>query len=74
MALRDKEQSDPAKALAIPKNFDWCYKQGNSVATELHYVPIPASVNNLIESDWAKRITAKGGDSIWKQSDRSAHK
>ncbi len=69
-----KEQPDKAKALAMLKYFDWCYKHGTPMASELHYVPIPVNVYNLIESDWAKRIMAKGGDPIWKQTDQSTHK
>ncbi|MGO9567964.1 MAG: phosphate ABC transporter substrate-binding protein PstS [Desulfomonilaceae bacterium] len=60
-----KDQLAPAKAGAMLKFFDWCFKQGQSMATDLHYVPIPLNVYNLVESDWTKQVTAAGAPA-WK--------
>lgn len=63
--LMYKEQQAPEKAEAMLKFFDWCFKQGQSMATDLHYVPIPAKVYNLVEADWTKQVSA-GGSPAWK--------
>ncbi len=40
--------------------FDWAYKNGDPMAEQLDYVPLPASVKTLIRGQWAAQI--KGGD------------
>lgn len=63
--LMHKDQADSPKAQAVLKFFDWCFKNGAESAIDLHYVPMPAKVFNLVESLWAKEMTA-GGASVWK--------
>ena len=63
--LMHKDQTEPVKALAVLKFFDWCYKNGAASATDLHYVPIPEKVFNLVHSLWAKEMIAEGAP-IWK--------
>jgi len=60
-----KNQLAPEKAEAMLKFFDWCFKQGPSMAMDLHYVPMPPKVYNLVEADWTKQVTA-GGAPAWK--------
>ncbi len=55
-----KQQSTVAKAKALLKYFDWCYKQGASAAASLKYVPIPRSVVAMVEKSWAKEIRVNG--------------
>ena len=38
------------------KFFDWCYKHGDNIAEELHYVTIPDSVVALIQDYWTKEV------------------
>ena len=54
--LVQKEQLDREKAQAMLKFFDWCYKHGDSIAEELHYVPMPESVVTLIQETWSKEV------------------
>ena len=63
--LVHKDQPDPSKAETMLKFFDWCFKNGSEVAIDLHYVPIPAKVCNLVKAQWAKEVTA-GGKLLWK--------
>lgn len=43
------------------KFFKWAYKNGEAMASELHYVALPASVTKLVEKTWTSQIkTAKG--------------
>ena len=60
-----KEQADDAKAEAMLKFFDWCYRNGAEAATKLYYVPIPAAVYGLVESRWRDDL-ASGGQKVWK--------
>jgi phosphate transport system substrate-binding protein len=58
--LIHKEQADASHAQAMLKFFDWCYKNGAPAAEELHYVPIPASVSELLEASWKQQVRAGG--------------
>ncbi len=62
--LVHKEQPDAAKAAAMLKYFDWCFKHGAEMAEKLDYVPLPQQVVDLVEATWAKEITA-GGKPVW---------
>jgi phosphate transport system substrate-binding protein len=54
--LVQKQQPDEEKAKAMLKFFDWCYKHGDSIAEELHYVPIPDNVVTMIEDMWSNDV------------------
>ncbi len=51
--LMQKAQDKPAQASASLKFFEWAYKNGDKVADDLDYVPMPASVKTIIEKSWA---------------------
>jgi phosphate transport system substrate-binding protein len=59
-----KEQFDSAKGKAVLQFFNWAFKNGDSIAKELHYVVLPDSVVKLVEESWTKEIKA-GGKPIW---------
>jgi phosphate transport system substrate-binding protein len=48
------KQTDAAKGREVLSFFDWCYKNGDAAAGQLDYVPLPASVKDLIRKSWAK--------------------
>lgn len=54
--LVHKHQNGRAKAQAMLKFFEWCYKEGGNEAVELRYVPIPKKVYALVESLWKKEM------------------
>ncbi len=58
--LLPKDPKDPAKSAAAVKFFDWCYKDGGSIATQLDYIPMPASVATLVRAAWQKDVLAGG--------------
>jgi phosphate transport system substrate-binding protein len=58
--LVHKDQTDAAKAAAMLKWFDWCYKHGGEMAKKLDYVPMPESVVKLVEESWAKELKVNG--------------
>lgn len=51
--LMQKAQDKPAQASASLKFFEWAYKNGDKVADDLDYVPMPAAVKSIIEKSWA---------------------
>ena len=54
------EVKDQAASTAALKFFDWAYKNGDEAAKSLDYIPMPASVVNLVKKEWASDI--KGSD------------
>ncbi len=47
------------------KFFDWSFKNGKQMATDLSYVPMPDSVVTLIEKTWADTIKSASGMPLW---------
>ncbi len=58
--LMHKIQDKPAQAAEVIKFFDWSYKNGDNMATELDYVPLPDSLVKLIHGSWAQLKDATG--------------
>jgi phosphate transport system substrate-binding protein len=58
--LIHKDQSDPNVARSMLKFFDWCYRHGADMAKELHYVPLPSSVYELVAQTWDKEVRSQG--------------
>jgi phosphate transport system substrate-binding protein len=61
-------QAVPTDAVASAealKFFDWGYKQGKQMASELDYVPMPDNVVALIEQTWKDRIKASDGKPVY---------
>ena len=50
--LMHKNQEKPAQAATSLKFFDWAYQQGDKTAGDLDYVPMPASVKDIIIKSW----------------------
>ncbi|MFD0668582.1 phosphate ABC transporter substrate-binding protein PstS [Ramlibacter sp. MAHUQ-53] len=62
--LMHKSQDKPAEAATALKFFDWAYKNGDKVADDLDYVPMPAAVKQQIEKLWATEIKDASGKPI----------
>jgi len=50
--LMHKSQAKPENAKQVLKFFEWSYANGDQMASELDYIPMPDSVVNLIKSNW----------------------
>ena len=59
-----KEPGDPAKTGDVLKFFDWAYKNGDKLAADLDYVPLPDNVVGLIHEEW-KGIKGKDGKPVF---------
>ena len=62
--LMHLKQDKPAQATESIKFFDWAYNKGDKAADDLAYVPLPASVKDLIRKEWTK-ITDSAGKPVW---------
>jgi phosphate transport system substrate-binding protein len=63
--LMQKSQTDGAKGKEVLKFFDWAYKNGGTMATELEYVPLPATLTKLINDNWKTQLKDASGKAIW---------
>jgi phosphate transport system substrate-binding protein len=63
--LMHKVQADAVKGAAVLKFFDWAYKNGEAMAVELDYVPMPASVVKLVEDAWKLQLKDTAGKAIY---------
>ncbi len=57
------KQDKPQQATAALKFFDWALKNGDKMADELDYVPMPDAVEGIIRMQWSK-ITDSSGKSV----------
>ena len=63
--LMHKQQADAAKGKEVVKFFDWAFKNGGAAATELDYVPLPASVVKLVQDAWKANLKDASGKAIY---------
>jgi len=47
------------------KFFDWAYKNGGQLATELEYVAMPPAVAKSVEDSWKANMKDASGKAIW---------
>jgi len=60
-----KEPKDPAALKTALDFFDWAYASGDEMADELHYVPMPDAVVNMVKKTWAESIKDSSGKALW---------
>jgi len=63
--LMHKAQADSAKGKEVLKFFDWAYKNGGTMATELEYVSMPAPVVKLVQDAWKTQVKDGSGKAVW---------
>jgi phosphate transport system substrate-binding protein len=63
--LMHKTQANAESAREVLKFFDWAYKNGGAMATELDYVAMPASVVKLVQDAWKASLKDASGKAIW---------
>lgn len=63
--LMYKAQNKPAQAVEVLKFFEWAYKNGDKMATELGYIPLPDSLVALVHKTWAANIKDRSGKALW---------
>lgn len=63
--LMHRNQADSAKGREVLKFFDWAYKEGGAMATELDYVAMPPAVIKQVADLWKLELKDAGGKSVW---------
>jgi phosphate transport system substrate-binding protein len=63
--LMHKAQADGDKAKEVLKFFSWAYQNGDQMALELDYIPMPDEVVKLVQSAWKSDIKDQSGKAIW---------
>lgn len=63
--LLHKTQADGEKAKEVLKFFDWAYKSGGAMATELEYVGLPVPLVKLVGDVWKTDIKDTNGKAVW---------
>jgi len=63
--LMHKNQANAVNAKEVLKFFDWAYKDGNKLALDLDYIPMPDAVVKLIQAEWKSKIKDASGKPIW---------
>jgi phosphate transport system substrate-binding protein len=62
--LLPKQPKDPAAAAEALKFFAWAYRNGDQMASDLDYIPMPDNVVSMIEANWKKEIKDSSGKPI----------
>ena len=62
--LMYKQQDKPVNASNTLKFFDWAYVNGDKMADDLDYVPLPATVKDLVRKQWADNLKDASGKAI----------
>jgi phosphate transport system substrate-binding protein len=55
----------PANTAEVLKFFDWAFKNGQKMAADLDYVPLPDAVVKLIAAEWLAQVKDAGGKALW---------
>lgn len=64
--IMHKSQAKPEQGAEVLKFFDWAYKSGSAMATDMDYVPMPDAVVKMIAATWAQQLKDPAGKPIWK--------
>jgi len=63
--LMHKSQEKPLTGKEVLKFFDWAYKNGDKMASDLDYVPLPDSLVKLIHGVWKTNLKSSSGKAVW---------
>lgn len=63
--LMYKKPQHPKTAQAVLKFFDWAYENGDKMAADLDYVPMPDSAVKLVHDKWHSQIKGDNGQPLW---------
>lgn len=62
--LVPKAPEKPEQVAEVLKFFDWAYKNGDQLAADLDYVPLPDNVVELVRATWRNEIKDKSGQPL----------
>ncbi|WP_298961188.1 phosphate ABC transporter substrate-binding protein PstS [uncultured Methylobacterium sp.] len=61
--LVHKNSADAARSADVLKFFNWAYQNGDKLATDLDYVPLPEAVVTQVKDEW-KKVVGKDGKPV----------
>jgi phosphate transport system substrate-binding protein len=64
--LMHKAQASPERARTTLQFFQWAYKDGDKLALELDYIPMPDAVVQLIQAQWKRELKDATGKPLWR--------
>ena len=59
-----KTAEKPAQAAEVMKFFDWAYKNGDQMALEMDYVPMPDAIVKQVHQSWGQ-VKDGAGKTVW---------
>lgn len=65
--LVPKTPEKPEQVAEALKFFDWSFKNGDQMAVELDYVPLPSQLKDQVRATWASEIKNASGQPVFKQ-------
>ena len=63
--LMHKTHPEALTGRAVLKFFDWSFKNGATMASDLDYVPLPPTVLKLINETWKAQLKDTNGKALW---------
>ena len=63
--LVHQKPEKPANATEVLKFFDWALKNGQKMAVDLDYVPMPDAVTKLVAEAWKTQVKDASGKAPW---------
>ncbi|MFU2315302.1 phosphate ABC transporter substrate-binding protein PstS [Rahnella sp. PCH160] len=60
-----KDQQDAAKGAEVLKFFDWAYKNGNKLTTDLDYATLPPAVVEQVRAAWKANVKDSSGKALY---------
>ncbi|HYL23981.1 MAG TPA: phosphate ABC transporter substrate-binding protein PstS [Burkholderiales bacterium] len=63
--LMHKQQEKPENGREVLRFFDWSFRNGDRMALELDYVPMPDEVVKLIQTQWKSQVRDPSGKPIY---------
>ncbi|MDD3885063.1 MAG: phosphate ABC transporter substrate-binding protein PstS [Gallionella sp.] len=61
-----KTQDKAESGKEVLKFFDWAYANGDKMASDLDYVPLPENVTAMIRKSWKDQVKDSKGHALWK--------
>jgi phosphate transport system substrate-binding protein len=63
--LMHKNQANAEKAKEVLKFFDWAYQEGDKMALEMDYIPMPDAVVKMVQTEWKSKVKDTSGKPVW---------
>ena len=60
-----KSQDNAEAGKQVLKFFEWAYENGDKMASDLDYIPMPDNVVKMISAAWKKQIKDNHGKALW---------